>query len=236
MRVTDRVALWRYRRRLRSLQSRYYRGTAADAGATATTYITTLAAARAVWLKGTNARRMRVHLGAGDHRIDGWINVDVVRGAADVLADFTAALPFRTASVDLLHSEDLLEHLDDEAGKQLLRECHRVLRPGGVMRLLTPDLRAIIERVYLQRETRHLAWCDNHLDAEGPCRALNMHMRMNGEHRFLYDEEHLTETLRAIGFRVRRVRFNWSPVRELRFLDLRDFGLNLFLEAVKSDV
>lgn len=233
MKVTDRVALWRYRRRLRALQSRYYRGTAADAGATATTYMATLAAARNVSLKGSKASGVKVHLGAGDHRLDGWINVDLVRGAADVLADLTTALPFRTASVELLHSEDLLEHLDDDAGKQLLRECHRVLRPGGVMRLLTPDLRAIIERVYLQRETRHLAWCDNHLAAGGPCRALNMHLRMNGEHRFLYDEEHLTETLRAIGFRVRRVRFNGSPVGELRFLDLRDFGLNLFLEAVK---
>ena len=35
-------------------------------------------------------------------------------------------------------SEDLLEHLDVEAGKALLRDCHRVLKPGGVMRLLTP--------------------------------------------------------------------------------------------------
>lgn len=229
----DRVALWRYRRQLRSLQSHYYRGSAADAGATAMSYISTLAAARAVWMKSAASTRKRLHLGAGDHHIDGWINVDLVRGAADVLADFTQALPFRTASVDLLHSEDLLEHLDDAAGKHLLRECHRVLRPGGVMRVLTPDLRAIVDRVYLQRETRHLAWCNNQLSADGPCSALNMHLRMNGEHRFLYDEEHLTGTLRGIGFAVRRVRFNWSPVHELRYLDLRDFGLNLFLEAVK---
>ena len=103
------------------------------------------------------------------------------------------------------------------------------------MRLLTPDLRALVERVYLQREPRHIAWCDAQLSAASPCEALNMHLRMNGEHRFVYDEEHLTETLTAIGFRVRRVRHNWSPVRELRYLDLRDFGLNLFLEAVKGD-
>ncbi len=60
-----------------------------------------------------------------------------------------------------------------------------------------------------------------------------MHLRMNGEHRFVYDQEHLTEVLRATGFRVRRVRWNRSRVPELRYLDLRDFGLNLFLEAVK---
>ena len=53
------------------------------------------------------------------------------------------------------------------------------------MRLLTPDLRALVERVYLQREPRHLAWCDAHLSAAGPCEALNMHLRMNGDHRFV---------------------------------------------------
>lgn len=237
MNLTDRVALWRYRLRLRRLQDRYYRGSAENAGATAVEYLAALDSAREILLRTTGSvepQRTRVHLGAGDHRLNGWTNVDLQPNVADVLADFTSPLPFRTGSVDLLHSEDLLEHLDGEAGKRLLADCYRVLRPGGVMRLLTPDLRALIDRVYQQREPRHLAWCDTHLSARGPCEALNMHLRMNGEHRFVYDEEHLTETLRAIGFRVRRVRHNWSPVRELNYLDLRDFGLNLFLEAVKS--
>jgi len=238
MRVVDRVALWRHRLRLRHLQNRYYRGTAADAGKTAVDYLTTLDSAREIWLRGTGRTAHEpkaVHLGSGDHRLRGWINVDILPGSAEVLADFTAPLPFRSGSVDLLHSEDLLEHLDEKSGKRFLAECHRVLRPRGIMRLLTPDLRALVERVYLQREPRHLAWCDAHLSATGPCEALNMHLRMNGDHRFVYDEEHLSETLAAIGFRVRRVRHNWSTVRELRYLDLRDFGLNLFLEAAKAD-
>ncbi len=237
MKVADRVALWRQRLQLRRLRNRYYRGTAAEAGKTAVDYLTALDSAREIWLRGTAAapHRVAVHLGSGDHRLRGWVNVDLLPGAADVMADFTARLPFRTDSVDLLHSEDLLEHLDEQSGKRFLAECHRILRPRGVMRLLTPDLRALVERVYLQREPRHLAWCDAHLSAPGPCEALNMHLRMNGDHRFVYDEEHLIETLAGIGFRVRRVRHNWSPVRELRFLDLRDFGLNLFLEAVKAD-
>jgi predicted SAM-dependent methyltransferase len=237
MKVMDRVALWRHRLRLRLLQNRYYRGSAADAGTNAVAYLDTLDSARELSLRGSDpaAHAIRVHLGAGDHRLRGWINVDLLPGAADVLADFTAPLPFRTGSVDLLHSEDLLEHLDGDVGKRFLAECHRVLRPHGVMRLLTPDLRALIERVYVQREPHHLAWCDEHLSASGPCEALNMHLRMNGEHRFVYDEEHLSATLHAIGFRVRRVRHNWSPLRELRYLDLRDFGLNVFLEAVKAD-
>lgn len=235
MNVTERVALWRLRRQLRRLQNQYYRGSAADAPATAAAYLTALDQARSLWL-GPSPRSLRaVHLGAGGHRLRGWINVDLVRDGVDLLADVSAALPFRSDSVDLLHSEDLLEHVDLEAGKRLLAECHRVLRPGGVMRLLTPDLRAIVQHVYVDRNARHLAWCNTHLQADGPAEALNMHLRMNGEHRFVYDEEMLTALLQSRGFRVRRVRYNWSPVRELRYLDLRDFGLNLFLEAVKGD-
>lgn len=233
MKIADRIALWRHRLQLRRLQDRYYRGPAANAAATAGAYLNTLESAREIALRGHSTTARRVHLGAGGHKLPGWINVDIVPDVADVIADLTAALPFRNDSLDLMHSEDLLEHLDEAPGKQLLAECHRVLRPGGVMRLLTPDLRALVERVYLQRDARHLAWCNTHLSASNPCEALNMHLRMNGDHRFVYDEEHLTDTLRRIGFQVRRVRYNWSTVRELRYLDLRDFGLNLFLEAVK---
>jgi predicted SAM-dependent methyltransferase len=215
---------WTLRRTLRRLQSRYYRGDAAAVPE----YLSTLAQAR----QAPTGRA--VHLGAGGHHLDGWINVDVLPDGVDLLADFVHALPFRSASVDFIHSEDLLEHLDLDAGKALLRDCHRVLKPGGVMRLLTPDLRALVQRVYVDRDREQLAWCARTLAADGACEALNMHLRMNGEHRFVYDEEQLTRVLRATGFRVRRVRWNQSRVPELRWLDLRDFGLNLFLEAVKG--
>ena len=43
----------------------------------------------------------------------------------------------------------------------------------------------------------------------------------------------LTNLLEGAGFKVRRVSWNRSKEEALRWLDLRDFGLNLFLEAVK---
>jgi predicted SAM-dependent methyltransferase len=223
------LALWKLGRKLRRLQRRYVAGD----DSVIPEYVATLEETRELWLGGSSEKTC-VHLGAGGHRLRGWINVDVLPAGVDLLADFLRELPFRSGSVDLLHSEDLLEHLDVDAGKRLLRECHRILRPNGVMRILTPDLRSLVSTIYIDRAHEHLAWCQKLLSADGPCEALNMHLRMNGEHRFVYDEEHLTEVLKAIGFRVRRVRYNWSPTRELRYLDLRDFGLNLFLEAVKE--
>ena len=234
MNLRDRVTLWRLQRRLRTLQDAYYDAGTKDESVIAE-YFRTLEAARTHYLASQREQhRARLHLGSGDHHIAAWINVDFSPAMhVEVAADLTREMPFRSESIDLIHSEDFIEHVDAQAGAIVLRECHRILRNGGVMRLLTPDLRALIEEVYLRREPRHLKWCAVNLATTDRCDALNMHMRMAGEHRFIYDEEHLVNALREAGFRVRRVSYNSSTVPELRFLDLRDFGLNLFLEAVK---
>jgi predicted SAM-dependent methyltransferase len=219
-------------KRLRALQRAYYTDPRDES--ITPEYLRTLADMRRLAGGGEASAAPRLHLGCGGHRLDGWINLDLSPdGSTDVLADCARALPFADASIAFIHSEDLIEHLDRSGGLRLLEECFRVLRPGGVMRLLTPDLRALVARVYRGRAARHLRWCAAELSAEGPCEALNMHLRMNGEHRFVYDEELLRSDLRKLGFSVRRERWNASRHPELRWIDLRDFGLNLFLEATK---
>jgi len=221
------------RRRLRALQRAYYAGDERVIG----DYLGVLAEAREDELRRTETetkRRVALHVGSGGHYIKGWINIDFLAAPpVDVSADASAALPFRSNSVDYIHSEDFIEHVEFDGGKRFVEEAFRVLRPGGVMRLLTPDLRALIRRVYDARESDHIAWCKQYLGADGPCESLNMHLRMNGEHRFVYDEECLFGILRGAGFTLRRVRWNASSDPWLRYLDLRDFGLNLFVEAVK---
>jgi len=223
---------WRYRRRLKQLQAAYYDARQKNE-AVIGDYLRLLAEARGEELRGAPSL-VCVHVGAGGHSIDGWIDVDLdAAPPVDLAANAGASLPFRSASVDRIHSEDFIEHIDLDAGKKFIGEAFRVLRPGGIMRLLTPDLRALVERVYLQRAGRHLRWCGVYLDADGACEAFNLHLRMNGEHRFIYDEELMRSVLHDTGFEVRRVRYNQSADRHLRFLDLRDFGLNLFFECVK---
>jgi predicted SAM-dependent methyltransferase len=220
-------------RRLRELQDAYYDAPRKD-DAVIAEYLRVLAEARrAAAAGGPPHATPKLHLGCGGHRLEGWVNVDLLfDSSVDLRAD-AAALPFAPGCAAFLHSEDLLEHLDAEAGRAFLSECFRVLQPGGVLRLLTPDLKALVDNVYRVPNERHLRWCAAQLDARGPCEALNMHLRMDGEHRFVYDEEHLRGILERLGFRVERVRYNRSAHRELRYLDLRDFGLNLFLEAAK---
>lgn len=229
------IRTFRHFRELRRLQRLYYRATSGEEVIVGE-YLAALARAREDELvpSTTEKKPMCLHAGSGGHRISGWINIDFsFDPTVDVTADLAVSIPLATGSIDYIHSEDFIEHLDREDGERFLREAFRVLRAGGVMRLLTPDLRALISRVYLDGETSHLRWCANHFEAGDRCGAFNVHMRMQGDHRFIYDEPHLKRLLQAIGFEVVPVRFNRSKHRYLRFLDLRDFGLSLFLECTK---
>lgn len=222
-------------RRLKELQSEYYAAPRKN-DAVILEYLRTLAQARKLATDAAPGplQSPRVHLGCGDHRLEGWINVDLAPSVAvDAVVDCARDLPFAAGTVAFLHCEDLLEHVERDKGITMLRECFRVLRPGGVVRILTPDLRQLVQKVYLEGAPLHLDWCTAQLSARGPCQSLNMHLRMNGEHRFVYDEQELRKTLEEIGFRVVRVGWNESRHLELRYLDLRDFGLNLFLEATR---
>ncbi len=90
-----------------------------------------------------------LNFGCGARVHPGWINLDMQAGAPGVVAhDLRRGLPFEAASFDAAYGSHVLEHLEPEAGIRLIAECHRVLRPGGVVRLVAPDLEAIA-RLYL---------------------------------------------------------------------------------------
>lgn len=54
--------------------------------------------------------------------------------------DVTHPLPFSDACAERVFFEHLLEHLTAPDGYRLLKECHRVLAPGGVLRICVPEL------------------------------------------------------------------------------------------------
>jgi predicted SAM-dependent methyltransferase len=80
-----------------------------------------------------------------------WLNVDLAPAAPEVVRiDAQAGLPFATASFAAVYHSHVLEHLNQAGGQRLLRECHRVLQPGGILRVVVPDLETIA-RCYLAR-------------------------------------------------------------------------------------
>ena len=58
--------------------------------------------------------------------------------------DVRKPLPFASFSADAIYASHILEHLYREQGEQLIRESFRVLVPGGIIRIVVPDLHAIV--------------------------------------------------------------------------------------------
>jgi predicted SAM-dependent methyltransferase len=82
---------------------------------------------------------VRVSLGSGPTLDEGWIGLDLVGASSVFRADLRRRLPFPTQSVDVILAEHVFEHLYLDDLPALMRECHRVLRPGGVLRVVCPD-------------------------------------------------------------------------------------------------
>jgi SAM-dependent methyltransferase len=99
-----------------------------------------LARVHAVWDRVRVAGREPVvlDLGCGDTvQYDTNVGVDRRPGkAVAVVADLRCPLPFQDAIADQMFTVHVLEHLPDYL--PLMQECHRVLRPGGVLHVMAP--------------------------------------------------------------------------------------------------
>jgi len=154
---------------------------------------------------------LKLHLGCGPRLKKGWINIDL-KECADISLDLREPLPFRNDSCSLIYSEHFLEHLDyPESVSNLLRECRRVLKSGGVLSLVVPDIELVLtsyvkggtEEYYAAQKKWHPDWFKTHMEH------INYNFRQNNEHRFAYDFETLKYLLENTGFtKVRRRNFD----------------------------
>jgi predicted SAM-dependent methyltransferase len=139
---------------------------------------------------------LRLHLGSGKERKDGWVNVDLLGDPVDLPWDVTRRLPFPDGSVDVIFSEHLLEHLSLANGMAFLRECNRLLKSDGIMRIGVPDARALVDS-YLNDPGRLLAQLRP--DRPTPMLALQEFFYWY-RHRCMYDYETLALVCRSAGF------------------------------------
>lgn len=82
-----------------------------------------------------------VNLGCGSRFRPGWRNFDLRPTSPQVeAADFVAGIPLRDASASCVYHSHVLEHLPLAVAKRFLKECYRVVAPGGTLRCVVPDL------------------------------------------------------------------------------------------------
>ena len=85
-----------------------------------------------------------LNLGCGTHYHNSWTNLDFVSTGKNVIAhNLLQGVPFEDNSFDVVYHSHVLEHFNKKDGKAFIKECHRVLKPGGIIRIAVPDLEQI---------------------------------------------------------------------------------------------
>lgn len=169
----------------------------------------------------------KLHLGSGDRLLDGWANLDI-SGLGALVWDLRKPLPLTEPQIHFVYTEHFIEHIERDDAVRLFTHARRVMVPGGVLRVSTPDLVRMVDD-YRAGRVVHNDHGDWH--PETPCRMLNGGVRMWG-HVFVYDEAELIGLLKECGYReIQRVSWGESEFPELRKLESRpDFG-DLIVEA-----
>ena len=92
-----------------------------------------------------------LNLGCGERFHPDWINVDLSAARSGVVAhDLAKGIPFASESADVVYSAAVFEHIRRSEAAKFLREIHRVLKAGGIVRIGIPDLEKIC-RIFLEK-------------------------------------------------------------------------------------
>ena len=196
-----------------------------------------------------NMNKVKVNLGCGSQTPKGWINVDYAFGARlaklpilktvnrrlrlvnlqwdhDILIhDLRTSFPWGDGSVDVIYSSHTLEHFTKEHGRLFLKECYRVLKPAGIIRIVVPDLATLVsgylngaipaEDFVDKMEVSYEAANDSMVK-----RKLAPFVRF--PHKCMYDSNALIRIMGEIGFIVSgREPYN-SEISDIRAIELAE--------------
>jgi len=177
--------------------------------------------------------KLKLNLGCGDHCPEGWVNIDsspmgqlskllqyvpftgnlkfIKRWPKGVVnMNLTDSFKFESASVDYIYTSHLIEHLTFEEGEFFLKECFRVLKEGGTIRIITPDLQKLIQDYLENSETNSALagkiFLKNSFFFDIPYtgnlwRWLKLYIRRKNNHHSLYDNHGLKHALKLAGFK-----------------------------------
>jgi glycosyltransferase involved in cell wall biosynthesis/ubiquinone/menaquinone biosynthesis C-methylase UbiE len=167
-----------------------------------------------------------------------WINIDIQpleQYAGSYGYNFlrldARVLPFPHNGVDYIVASHFLEHLDRNDALNFLKECYRVLKKDGVMRITVPDAKKIIE--YYKNNS--LSYFD---DINPGCKASTNEMDklyalLLANHKYAYDDISLSTLIESAGFKSFPASFNKSTRMDL-MEQIFDYypDLSLYMDAV----
>lgn len=177
---------------------------------------------------------VKLHFGCGSRVLPDWVNLDAYPcDGITMELDLQGPLPLADGSVRSIFTEHVLEHIDRSRLHAILSEFHRVLAPGGVARILVPDLEFYC-RTYVDGDVKAITTPVPH--TRTPADAINS-VFSEHFHRFIYDFDTMRTELEGAGFSdIVRCEYGESSQEGLALdtnNESRSFG-TLCVEAIRS--
>ena len=169
----------------------------------------------------------KLHIGCGGHTLHGWLNTDLFPELPTIARlDATQPFPFQDEVFDYIFTEHMIEHISYPQALHMLRECYRVLRKDGTIRVSTPNFAFLVDLYKPSKSDSQKRYIKENTDLwikSAPYYdevfVINNFVRDWG-HQFIYDERTLSASLRTAGFtRISMPDFNESPEEVLRNLE-----------------
>ena len=145
-------------------------------------------------------------MGCGASFLKDWLNTDwsaTVCSHGGIYLNVAKKFPIPDNSFDYIFAEHLIEHLNFAQATLMLKECYRVLKPGGVLRLSTPNLTFLMDLYMHPDKPLNKAYIDylaeqGHFPAD-PIYAISYFHTAWG-HQIIYDPKSLRNLLTESGF------------------------------------
>jgi predicted SAM-dependent methyltransferase len=159
------------------------------------------------YLGSNNVRKLQ--LGSGANVIGGWLCTDLWPARKEILfLDVKKPFKFDDNVFDYIFCEHMIEHLSFTEAEGMLKECRRILKKGGKIRISTPDLQVYValfseNKTALQKQ--FIDWVSENwlqrggITSKNEAFVINLMMSAWG-HQFLYDKKTLEHVLGETGF------------------------------------
>ena len=145
----------------------------------------------------------------------GWINIDILdlkdfaqKQAYNFLQhDIRKGLPYKDNSVDLIITNHMIEHINRIEGEMFLKECYRILKPEGILRVSTPDTKLITQQ-YLDGQIMEYKYINVGVETAKDEAEAYYNLLLAG-HKTIYDEKSLIKIMEHVGFNE-TIRMLWN--------------------------
>ncbi len=146
----------------------------------------------------TRPSPLRLNLGCGPRYVQGYVNVEGnLFLKKDLWLDISHGLPYRDGQAEVAYISHVLEHFPFPKAVSLIREIHRVLGPGGGLRVVVPSLEKAVEAWARGDADWFPSWPDDFRSVGG---RFNNYILCRDQHRLLLDRTFLFEILEQGGF------------------------------------